>query len=136
MTSVLSSSSSDTSETVSQCESIDLPPLSSPAGLRVAHLNCRSLLSVADEVFDLFTHNCMDVLLLLRHGWTLQLMIMRYFLTPQLSVLYKMIKIVMVVGVAFLLSSRVKFVVRFDLCEGHIESLWIELFPKSKRSML
>ena len=42
------------SETVSQCESTDLPPLSSPAGLRVAHLNCRSLLSIADEVFDLF----------------------------------------------------------------------------------
>ena len=33
----------------------------SPAGLRVAHLNCRSLLSIADEVFDLFTHNRMDV---------------------------------------------------------------------------
>ena len=25
---------------------------------------------------------------------------------------------------------------RSDLCEDHIESLWIELFPKSKRSML
>ena len=28
-------------------------------------------------------------------------------------------------GVAFLLSQRVKFVVRPDLCDGNIESLWI-----------
>ena len=39
-------------------------------------------------------------------------------------------------GVAFLLLSRVKFAVRPDLCEGHIQSICIELFLKTKRSML
>ena len=39
----------------------DLPSLSSTAGLRVAHLNCRSLLSIADEVSDLIVHNSIDV---------------------------------------------------------------------------
>ena len=49
-----------TSESVSQCD-FNLPCLSSPAGLRIAHLNCRSLLSIVDEVFDLFTRNHMDI---------------------------------------------------------------------------
>ena len=39
-------------------------------------------------------------------------------------------------GVAFLLSPRVKFVFRPDLCEGLIESVWIELYPSTKRSVL
>ena len=39
-------------------------------------------------------------------------------------------------GVAFLLSPRVKFVVRPDLCESTIKSLWIELYPSTKRSVL
>ena len=56
----MNSSSSDTSESVSQCD-FDLPCLSSLAGLRIAHLNSRSLLSIADEVFDLFTRNHMDI---------------------------------------------------------------------------
>ena len=84
--SILSSSSSDTSETVSQHQSFDFPNLSSPAGLKIAHLNCRSLLSIVDEAFDLFISNCMDDLLSLRHGWTLQLMIVRFFLILHLSV--------------------------------------------------
>ena len=105
--SVLSCFSSDTFETVSQYQSFNFPNLSSPACLRIAHLNCRSLF-IADEVFDLFIHNCMDVLLPLRYGWTLQLMVMRFFLAPHLSLQYKMIKIISG-GVAFLLLSRVKF---------------------------
>ena len=39
-------------------------------------------------------------------------------------------------GVAFLFSSRVKLVVHHDLCEGHVESIWVEVFPRTKRSML
>ena len=38
--------------------------------------------------------------------------------------------------VAFLFSSRVKLVVRPDLCEGNVESIWVEVFPKTERSML
>ena len=39
-------------------------------------------------------------------------------------------------GIAFLLSPRVKFVLRPDLCEGKIESIWIELYPSTKRSVV
>ena len=77
---VLSSSNSETSDSVSQCGSIEFPCLSSPAGLRVANLNCCSLLSVSDEVYDLFTHLCIDTLLLLRYGWILLLLTVRFFL--------------------------------------------------------
>ena len=60
--SVLSSSSSDTSRSDnSQSQCIDLPSLISPARLRLANINCRSLLSVADEVFDLFMKQSIDV---------------------------------------------------------------------------
>ena len=38
--------------------------------------------------------------------------------------------------VAFLLSPRVKFVFRPDLCEGLFESVWIELYPSTMRSVL
>ena len=113
-------------------ESFDLPCLSS-AGLRIVNLNCRSLLSIADEVFDLLLTIIWMFLLLLRHGWTLQLMteIFPY------SVLYVMIKIIMVVGLLFFFHRELaKFVVRPDLCEGHVESIWIELFPRNNRSML
>ena len=56
--SALSSSNSKTSDSVFQCGSIEL---ASPVGLMVAHLNCRSLLSVANEVYDLFAHQCIDI---------------------------------------------------------------------------
>ena len=63
--SVLSSRTSDVCSISSSfnCETFqfDLPPLSSTAGLRVAHLNCRSLLSITDEVSDLIVHNSIDV---------------------------------------------------------------------------
>ena len=133
--SILSSSSSDTSESVSQCD-FDLPCLSSPAGLRIAHLNCRSLLSIADEVFDLFTHNHMDIVA-----------VTETWLDPlnDDSEIFPYSSSINIVrndcnrhggGVAFLFSSRVKLVVRPDLCKGHVESIWVEVFPKTKRSML
>ena len=49
--------SSGTSDVYSNCSTLtnefDLPPLSSTANLRVAHLNCSSLLSITDELSDL-----------------------------------------------------------------------------------
>ena len=39
-------------------------------------------------------------------------------------------------GVALLLSDAIKFVPRPDVCIGNIETVWIELFPRSKRSMI
>lgn len=137
--SILSSSSSDTSETVSQYQSFDFPNLSSPAGLSTAHLNCRNLFYIVDEVFYLFISNCVDVFAV-TETW-LDSSIDDCEIFPYSS----SISSISIVqndqnchggGVAFLLLSRVKFAVRPDLCEGHIQSIWIELFPKTKRSML
>ena len=129
------SSTSDASEVVAHCEFVELP-LATPAGLRIAYLNCRSLLSIVDEVYNLLIYSHVDVFAV-TETW-LDSSINDCEIFPYLS----NISIVRRDrnrhrgGVAFLLSSRVKFVVRVDLSEGHIESVWIELFPKTKRSML
>ena len=39
-------------------------------------------------------------------------------------------------GVAILFSSHVRFRSCFDLSYGNVESLWVELFPNSKRAVL
>ena len=110
--------------------------MTSSAGLRVANLNCRSLLSISDEVFDFFMNQSIDVFAI-TETW-LDSSIADNEIFPNTS----SIRIVRGDwnhhgdGVAFFLSSRVKYVVRSDLCEGQIESLWIELFPKTKRSLL
>ena len=86
--SVLSSSSSDTSRSdIFQSQCIGLPSLISPAGLRVANLNCCSLLSIADKVFTFLFIKVLTFLLLLKHGWTLPLVTMRFFLlTSSISI--------------------------------------------------
>ena len=118
--SFLNSSGSEVSDSMSQCGSIDLPCLSSPAGLRVAILNCRSLLSVADEVYELFVHQNVDILAV-TETW-LDSSIADSEIFPYMS----SVKLVRRDrnchggGVAFLLSTKVKYVIRSDLCEGHI----------------
>jgi len=72
-------------------------------------------------------------LLLLRHGWILLLRIVRFFLPINIV---RNDRNRRGGGIAFLLSPRVKFVLRPDLCEGKIESIWIELYPSTKRSVL
>lgn len=39
-------------------------------------------------------------------------------------------------GVAFYISNLLHFKPRLDLCVGNIETVWMEVFPGSKRSML
>lgn len=103
--SILSSSSSDTSESVVQCD-FDLPAcLLSSAGMRIAHLNCRSLLSIADEVFDLFTYNHMDILAV-TETW-LDSSIDDCEIFPYSSIIVCNDRNRRGSGVAFLLSSRV-----------------------------
>ena len=58
--SVLSSPSFPESDVAGHCKFVELPLLSS-SGLRVACLNCRSLLSITDEVFDLLISNHVDI---------------------------------------------------------------------------
>ena len=99
-------------------------------------MNCRSLLSIADEVSDLIVHNSIDVFAV-TETWLDS--------TIEDSEIFSYSFPINIVrndrnrrsgGIAFLLSPRVKFVLRPDLCEGKIESIWIELYPSTKRSVL
>ena len=72
----------------------------------------------------------------LRHGWTPPSVTVKFFLTLHQSALCVKIEIVMVMELLFLISPRVKYVVRDDLSMGNIETVWIEIFPTSKRAML
>ena len=108
----------------------------SSAGLRIAHLNCRNLLSIADEVFDLFTHSHIDVFAVTETWLDSSIDDCEIFPYSSTFSILRNDQNRRGGEVAFLFSSRVKYVVRPDLCKGHVESLWIEPFPKIKRSML
>ena len=76
---------------------LDLPLLSSTAGLRVAHLNCRSLLSIADEVSYLIVHNSIDVFAVTETWLDSSIEDCDFFHIHFLLILFVMIEIDMVV---------------------------------------
>ena len=104
--------------------------------LRIAHLNCRSLLSHKDDVVAMFIAAQLDVLAL-TETWLDDTVVDSEILPcgSGLSLL-RMVRNRCGGGVAFMVSTMVSFIVRPDLREGNVESLWIELFPRSKRSLL
>ena len=129
--SVLSSLTSESSNGL-----LDLPPLLTSGGLRVAHLNCRSLLPSAEEVYDVCTRNSIDIFAVTETWLDTSIDDQEIFpFSPHINIVRNDSNR-HGGGVAFILSDRVKYVLRSDLCEGRIESLWIELFPATKRSML
>jgi len=135
--SFLSSGTSDVySNSSTFASDIDLLPLSSAAGLRIAHLNCRSLLSVTDEVSNLIVRNSIDVFALTETWLDSSIEDSEIFPHSFPINIVRNDRNRHGGGVAFLVTPGVKFVVRPGLCEGHIESFWIELFPSTKRSML
>ena len=135
--SVISSGTSNVYSNSSNLTSdFDLSLLSSTAGLRVAHLNCRSLLSITDEVSDLIARNSIDVFAMTETWLDSSIEDSEIFQCSFPINIVRNDRNHHGGGVAFLVTPGVKFVVRPDLCEGHIESIWIELFPSTKRSML
>ena len=96
--------------------------------LRIAHLNCRSLLSHKDDVFAMFIAAQLDVLAL-TETWFDDTVVDSEILPcgSGLSLL-RMDRNRCGGGVAFMVSTMVSFIVRPDLREGNVESLWIELF--------
>ena len=104
--------------------------------LRIAHLNCLSLLSHINDVVTMFIAAQLDVLAL-TETWLDETVVDSEILPSGsgLSLLW-MDRNRRGGGVAFMISAMVSFIVRFDLREGNVESLWIELFPHSKRSLL
>jgi len=99
-------------------------------------INDHSLLSVADEVSDLFTHQIIDVFAVTETWLDSSIADRKVFpYSSSINLVHNDCNH-SGGGVAFLLSSRVKCVFRSDLCEGHMESILFELFPKTKWSML
>ena len=98
--SVLSSGTSDacSSSGFFICETFqfDFPPLSSTAGLQVAHLNCCSLLPITGEVYDLVVHNSIDVFAVTETWLDASIEDSEIFHIHFLSTLFVMIVIVMV----------------------------------------
>lgn len=115
-------------------EQFGLPPVA--FGLRVAHLNCRSFLAHKDDIFDLLCSFHIDVLTL-SETWLDDTV-------PDAEILPAGCDFSLLRrdrnrnggGVAIVLSSRVRYCQKCDLSSGHIESLWVELYPRSKHSLL
>ena len=112
------------------------PPTTTHSFLCLAHLNCRSLLCKLDEVLSFCHSNQVDVMAL-TETW-LDDTVTDIEVCPcdhNLSVVRRD-RNRRGGGVAILLSNHIRFCVHQDLSEGHIESLWIELFPNTKRAVL
>ena len=104
--------------------------------LRIAHLNCHSLLSHKDDVVSMFIAAQIDVLAL-TETWLDDTVVDSEILPGGCGLsLLRMDRNRCGGGVAFIISTMVSFIFISDLREGNVESLWIELFPRSKRSLL
>ena len=98
----------------------------------MAHLNCRSLLSTLDEVLLFIQQYDIDVMTL-SETW-LDESISDLEVCPNL--IFRWDRNRRGGGVAVILSSNIRCRVCPDLSKGNIESLWIQLYPNSKRAVL
>lgn len=97
--------------------------------VRIAHLKCRSFLAHKDDIFDLLCSFHIDVLTL-SETWLDDTV-------PDAEIqpagcdfsLLRRDRNRNGGGVAIVLSSRVHYCQKCDLSSGHIESLWVELYP-------
>ena len=104
--------------------------------LRLAHLNCRSLLSHKDDVLAMFFDAQLDVLAL-TETWLDETIVDSEITSYGTGlILVRTDRNRCGGGVAFVISNSIPFVLKPELREGNVESLWIERFPKSKRSLL
>ena len=107
-------------------------------GLRIAHLNCRSLLPHKEEIFNLMCDAQIDVLAL-SETWLDDTISDREIFPVGSGVSLirdRTDRNRHGGGVAFVVSEQLRICVRPDIREGNVESIWIELFPHSKRSSL
>ena len=107
--------------------------LKSPS-IHIAHLNVRSLLPIIDDVHSLIVSEKIDILAL-SETWLddtitdSEICLDNYYIVRKDRNRRGG-------GVAFFVSNHLRCKPCYDLCISNIESVWIELFPGSKRSML
>ena len=128
--------------TVSEGHDANLPNY--PNSVSVTHLNARSLLPHMDEISLLATNHLIDVITLsetwLDETWLDETWLDETVSDAEVSLpgysLLRNDRNQHGGGVATLISTSIKFVPRPDLKSSPIETLWIEIFPRSKRSTL
>ena len=104
-------------------------------GFRIAHLNCRSFLLHKEEVFSLMHDYHFDVLAL-SETWLDDTVSDVEVLPPGCECsLLRQDRNWHGGGVAFLISNYIRYC-RREFHGGHVETLWMELYPQSKRSLL
>ena len=103
-------------------------------GLRIAHLNARSLVSCIDDIRLLIHEEQLDILTL-SETW-LDGTINDLEVCPTGMNIIRKDRNRRGGGTAILISDRLRFEFRQDLNSDEIEAVWLEIFPRSKRSML
>ena len=105
-------------------------------GVRIAHLNCHSLLPHKEEILTLMCDGFFDMLALTETWLDDTISDCEIFPAGSGVSLMQSDRNRHGGGVAFVVSDRLRVCIRSDLREGNVESLWVELFPHTKRSLL
>jgi len=126
---------SDNEQTGINGSFLPMPPVSTNSFLRIAHLNCRSLLSKLDEVLLFIQAHHVNIMTL-SETWLdetvsdlevcsdgYNLLVLRWDRNRRGG------------GVAIILSNHIPFKICPDISEGNVESIWIQLYPGSKRAI-
>ena len=127
----------------SSCDSTQEPSFNFPSApstthsfLRIAHLNCRGLLAHHDDVL-LFIHNHSIDIMTLSETWLDDTVSDLEVCPPHYDLnIVRRDRNRRGGGVAIIFSNRVRYRTCSDLSERSVESLWVELFPNSKRAIL
>lgn len=103
-------------------------------GIRIVHINARSLVSIADEVSCIIANGKIDVLAI-SETW-LDSGINDKEICPINYQIIRKNRNRIGGSVAVIISQQLRFCVRSDISCNNIESVWLELFPKSKSSVI
>ena len=113
-----------------------LPPSTTHSFLTFAHLNCRSLLAHLDHVLLFIQNHSIDVMTL-SETWLDDTVSDLEVCPPHYGLnIVRRDRNRRGGGVAILFSGHMRFRSCFVLSDGNVESLWVELFPNSKRAVL
>ena len=131
------------SPVVSRCDNqavdgslLSLPPIVTNSFLRIAHLNCRSLLSNLEEVLLFIQTHKVDVMTLSETWLDETVTDLEVCPDGYNLLIFRQDRNRRGGGVAVILSSHIPCRVCPGISEGNIESIWMQLYPGSKRAVL
>ena len=131
------------SPVVSRCDNqavdgslLSLPPIVTNSFLRIAHLNCRSLLSNLEEVLLFIQTHKVDVMTLSETWLDETVTDLEVCPDGYNLLIFRQDRNRRGGGVAVILSSHIPCRVCPGISEGNIESIWMQLYPGSNRAVL